>query len=167
MSRVSLNKSQYSQYGSRRVRKISTVCFEGIRVYLIAACSLARLRVYTVPIRAPRLSSSGDLIRLAANVTVRSRSSVYSSGTTRDSALTVRPMIYTFVAAGHSPRNRAPSHTQCATRVRLPLFRIEFHARHSIHFCPRFPSVANTTDHRRRKQGRKRYSLAEVPSPSR
>lgn len=53
MSRVSLNKSQYSQYGSRRVRKISTVRFENSSLF-------GNMRVFK------RFLSSflGDLIRL-------------------------------------------------------------------------------------------------------
>lgn len=59
MSRVSLNKSQYSQYGSRRVRKISTVRFEDLSLF-----GKARATTFTRLLRDSISSFLGDLICL-------------------------------------------------------------------------------------------------------
>lgn len=65
MSRVSLNKSQYSQYGSRRVRKISTVRFENSSLF-------GNMRAFK------RFLSSflGDLIRFKFQGTISFRFSL-------------------------------------------------------------------------------------------
>lgn len=68
MSRVSLNKSQYSQYGSRRVRKISTVRFENSSLF-------GNMRAFK------RFLSSflGDLIRFEFQGTIVSLFFIVSS----------------------------------------------------------------------------------------
>lgn len=137
MSRVSLNKSQYSQYGSRRVRKISTVRFENSSLF-------GNMRAFKHFLS----SFLGDLIRLEFQGTISFRFSLQflrtCSETTRDLALI--NVIYTFVAV--SDKRETP-YTHLYISSAQPCI--------TAYLCAQFAPVANVTPPSR-KQGRKQYS---------